>query len=260
MDPITVLIVDDHLVVRMGLRYLLGMSPRIQVVGEAETGLDALAKIRECVPQVALVDITMPGIDGLETCRRIKELSPQTSVVIMTIHDDETYVARAILAGASGYLLKNASCEEVCRAVELHTHGDVTMRASLLQKTLVTMGARREEERDDPASSSGEDQVQLTAREMSVLRLLVEGKRNKEIGAELCISLWTAKKHVERILAKLGVSDRTSAAAIAVQLGLARRVDDECHGLGQPHTAQHGRSSSSRTALASLSRDTGFRR
>jgi two-component system, NarL family, response regulator DegU len=221
METISVLIVDDHPVVRDGLRYMLHATDNIRVVAEASTGLEALDRVGEFHPQVVLMDIRMPDMDGLEATRKIKERHPGSSVVIMTMHDDEGYVAEAVRAGAAGYLLKDAPRADICRTVEAAASGDVTLRAPLLQRALHSlqqstssqMRSGSEKRRTPPSGL-------LTPRELSVLKLLVEGKTNREIGEQLVISEETSKKHVQRIVSKLGASDRTGAAVSAVRMGL----------------------------------------
>lgn len=222
MEPISVLIVDDHPVVRDGLKYMFHTSSRIRVVAEASTGLDALEKVRDFRPRVVLMDIRMPDMDGLESTRRIKEQFSETCVVMMTMHDDEGFVVEAVQAGAAGYLLKDAPREEICRTVEAAAGGDITVKASLLQRAMRSLQGPAGSQRLAPPQPRQSGVDELTPREKSVLRLLVEGKTNREIGAALFISEDTAKKHVQGIIAKLRASDRTSAAVTAVRLGLVR--------------------------------------
>lgn len=222
MELVSILLVDDHPVVRAGMKYMLRASPRLQIVGEAATGVEAVEKVRDCSPSVVLMDIEMPGMDGLQTTRRISQQFPQTHVVIMTMHDDDLCVADALQAGATGYLLKDAPREEICQVVEAAARGETTIKTSILHRAVRVI---RSTEAGQQSRASTllphHDGGDLTSRERSVLRLLVEGKTNKEIGAELFVSTSTAKKHVENILGKLGARDRTDAAAIAIRLGLA---------------------------------------
>ncbi|HEX2922876.1 MAG TPA: response regulator transcription factor [Chloroflexota bacterium] len=221
MEAITVLIVDDHPVVRDGLRYMLHATDNIRVVAEASTGLEALDRVGEFRPQVVLMDIRMPDMDGLEATKLIKERHPGSSVVIMTMYDDEEYVAEAVRVGAAGYLLKDAPKVEICRTVEAAAGGDVTLRAPLLQRALrnLHLSAGSQTKSTKKPERMPRNHL-LTPRELAVLRLLVEGKTNKEIGEQLVISEETSKKHVQRIVSKLGASDRTGAAVAAVRLGL----------------------------------------
>lgn len=221
MESIRVLIVDDHAVVRDGLRFILQSSPRLQIAAEASTGIEALEAVRTTRPSVVLMDLKMPDMDGLEATRRIKEEFPQTYVVVMTMQDDEQCIADALQAGAIGYLLKNSRREEICQAVEAAARGEVIIKSALLDRALKTMlGTPRGEQPQPQEPASHPRGETLTDRERLVLRLLVEGKTNKEIGARLFISPGTVKKHVENILAKLGAEDRTGAAAIAIRTGL----------------------------------------
>ncbi len=220
MDPISVLIVDDHPVVRDGIRYMLRTAPEIRVVAEASTGLEAVERVRVFHPRVVLMDIRMPDMDGLEATRRIKEQFPDSCVVIMTMHDDEEYVIQAVQAGAAGYLLKDAPREEVCRTIEAAAGGDVTIKASLLHRAMRSMsGGAGEKAKKLPAAAASLVE-ELTPRERAVLQLVVDGKTNREIGESLFISEDTAKKHVQNLVAKLGASDRTTAAVTALRLGL----------------------------------------
>lgn len=246
MEQIPVLIVDERPLARVGLRYLLETSPRFRVVGEAAPGCEAIEAVRDLGPRVVLMGVTTRKTDELEATAHIKEQFPQVSVVVVAADEDEGPVCQAILAGASGYLPMCASRDEICQAVESASRGDATIKASLLQKVVQSLRTTREwnyadlppplrpggrdrsgglrpaDRKDTPGArgSTGAVQVVLTMREMSVLRLVALGKRNKEIGAELCISQWTAKKYVESILSKLGASDRTRAAVKSVELGL----------------------------------------
>lgn len=220
MDPISILIVDDHPVVRDGIRYMLRTSPEIRVVAEASTGLEALERVRVFHPRVVLMDIRMPDMDGLEATRRIKEQFPESCVVIMTMHDDEEYVVQAVQAGAAGYLLKDAPKAEVCRTIEAAAGGDTTIKASLLQRAMKSVRNGSEDQQRKALSGWASMAESLTPRESAVLRLVVDGKTNREIGETLFISEDTAKKHVQSLVAKLGASDRTTAAVTALRLGL----------------------------------------
>ncbi len=223
MEPITVLIADDHAVVRKGLQYMLETSPRIRVVAEASTGMEAVEAVRVDRPMVVLMDLMMPDMDGLEATRQIKERSPETRVVVMTVQEDAEWVAEALQAGANGYLLKNARCEEICQAVETAARGEVAIKATLLEGALRVMGNRPGTSRPPHGPAASIPGVEdLTERETLVLQLLAEGKTNKEIGAELYISAGTVKKHVESVLGKLRVDHRSAAAAMAIRMGLVR--------------------------------------
>ncbi len=224
MEAISVLLVDDHPVVRQGLRSMLATTTHLNIVGEAENGEDALVKVEEYAPQVVLIDIHMPVMDGLTATRRIKEKFPRTSVVVLTLYNNEQYVIEAVKAGAAGYLLKNASRDEIVRTVREVNQGGLLIKTTMLQKALsgaIEGGASPLDFRGKPWGTDADFEA-LSARESEVLKLLVEGMTNKDIGAQLYITEDTAKKHVQNIIYKLQVSDRTQAAVKAIRLGLVR--------------------------------------
>ena len=223
-DAISVLLVDDHPVVRQGLRSMLETDVHLNIVAEAENGEDALRKVNECSPQVVLIDIHMPVMDGLTATRRIKEKFPHTSVIVLTLYNNEQYVIEAVKAGAAGYLLKNASREEISRTIREVSQGGLLIKTTMLQKALagaVEGGAVALDYRGKPWGAAADFEA-LSAREREVLKLLVEGMTNKDIGARLYITEDTAKKHVQNIIYKLQVSDRTQAAVKAIRLGLVK--------------------------------------
>ena len=223
-DAISVLLVDDHPVVRQGLRSMLETDVHLNIVAEAENGEDALRKVAACSPQVVLIDIHMPVMDGLTATRRIKDKFPQTSVIVLTLYNNEQYVIEAVKAGAAGYLLKNASREEISRTIREVSQGGLLIKTTMLQKALagaVEGGAVALDYRGKPWGAAADFEA-LSAREREVLKLLVEGMTNKDIGARLYITEDTAKKHVQNIIYKLQVSDRTQAAVKAIRLGLVK--------------------------------------
>jgi DNA-binding NarL/FixJ family response regulator len=223
-DAISILLVDDHPVVRQGLRSMLETDVHLNIVAEAENGEDALRKVDECSPQVVLIDIHMPVMDGLTATRRIKEKFPRTSVIVLTLYNNEQYVIEAVKAGAAGYLLKNASREEISRTIREVSKGGLLIKTTMLQKALagaVEGGAVALDYRGKPWGAEADFEA-LSAREREVLKLLVEGMTNKDIGARLYITEDTAKKHVQNIIYKLQVSDRTQAAVKAIRLGLVK--------------------------------------
>ncbi len=226
MDKIKVLLVDDHPVVREGLNTMLATAPDIEVVAEANDGLEAIEKAKEHRPHVVLMDLRMPKMDGLEATRRIKRQLASTSVIILTVYDNDAYIIDAVRAGAGGYLLKDASKDLLIHAIRAVNSGGMLIKTSLLRQAIlstagVTSDQSREKHIDAPASNG------LTPRERDVLRLVTEGQSNKEIGRALSISEDTAKKHVQTILSKLGVSDRTQAAVKAVREGLVISSSNE---------------------------------
>jgi DNA-binding NarL/FixJ family response regulator len=224
-ERIPVLIVDDHPVVRHGLRSIVETDPSLTVVGEALDGLDALEKVGSLRPRVVLMDVHMPRMDGLAATRKVKEQFPRVAVIVLTLYNNDQYVVEAVKAGAAGYLLKTASRDEICHTIhEVHT-GGLLIRTTALHKALAgSIGAGRSEDLDSRGLRWGVDAVfeRLSPRELDVLRLVVEGMTNKDIGSTLYITEDTAKKHVQNIIAKLQVSDRTQAAVKALRLGLAK--------------------------------------
>jgi DNA-binding NarL/FixJ family response regulator len=222
-DVTSVLLVDDHPVVRQGLRSMLETDAHLNIVGEAENGEDALGKVGACSPEVVLIDIHMPVMDGLTATRRIKEKFPRTSVVVLTLYNNEQYVVEAVKAGAAGYLLKSASRDEISRTIREVNQGGLLIKTTMLQKALAgaVEGGAALDFRGKPWGVDA-DFEPLSARELEVLKLLVEGSTNKDIGAQLYITEDTAKKHVQNIIYKLQVSDRTQAAVKAIRLGLVK--------------------------------------
>src|SRR5919198_6711135 len=210
-EPIRVLIVDDHAVVREGLRSFLELQEGIAVVGEAEDGVVAVAAAEQLRPDVVLMDLVMPNIDGVEAMRQLRERVPAARVIVLTSFLDDDRLLPAIRAGAAGYLLKNAQPQELARAIRTAHAGealiDPAVAARLLQSIAEPAGAPREA---------------LTPREREVLALIGRGYANKRIALELGIAEKTVKTHVGHVLAKLGVSDRTQAALHAARAGLTR--------------------------------------
>ena len=204
-------IVDDHDLARAGLASLLSTDPRLHIVGEATTGREALAVCRHLRPDLVLMDVRIPDLDGLAATRAIKQECPGTSVIIVTMHENADYLVEAVRAGAAGYVLKGASKQELVSTVSRVLAGEPVISSDLTIQLL-----RRLIRSDQVATAA----TQLTAREYDVLRLLVQGQTNGEIARDLRISRSTVKAHVEHILDKLGVSDRTQAAVRAVELGL----------------------------------------
>ena len=219
MDKIKVLLVDDHPVVREGLRTMLATAADIEVVAEASDGLEAIEKVNEYQPHLVLMDLRMPNLDGLEATRRIKSQLASTSVIVLTVYDNDAYIVDAVKAGAGGYLLKDASRDLLIHTIRAVNSGGTLIKTSLLRQAIlsatVTAGKGTKGEHSSVTPSND-----LTPREREVLRLIVHGQSNKEIGRTLSISEDTAKKHVQSILAKLGVSDRTQAAVKAVRASL----------------------------------------
>jgi two-component system, NarL family, response regulator LiaR len=207
---IRVLIADDHAVVREGLRAFLALQDDVEVVGEAADGEEAVQAVARLDPDVALVDLVMPRVDGIEAIGRIRAQRPQTRVIVLTSFVDEDKMLPAVRAGAVGYLLKDVQPQDLVSAIRT-VHGGGTLLHPTVVEELV-----REVSRDDEAQTSNP----LTAREREVLALIARGRANKAIAFELGVAEKTVKTHVSNILGKLGLTDRTQAALYAVREGL----------------------------------------
>ena len=226
MDKIKVLLVDDHPVVREGLHAMLSTTSDIEVVAEAGDGLESVKKANQYRPHVVLMDLRMPNLDGLEATRRIKTQLASTSVIVFTVYDNDAYIVDAVRAGAGGYLLKDASKDLLIHTIRAVNSGGMLIKTSLLRQAILsTADATENQSKKRHIGSRGPDS--LTPREREVLRLIVDGQSNKEIGRALSISEDTAKKHVQTILSKLGVSDRTQAAVKAMRDSLVESFQDE---------------------------------
>ena len=206
--PIRVLLVDDHAVVRMGLKVFFDIQPDIEVIGEAADGSEGLALARRLRPDVVLMDLLMPNMDGLTAIARIKSELPETEIVAITSFIEEEKVTAALEAGATGYLLKDAEAEEVAAAVRAAYAGEMTLDPAVARLLAQRLRTKRVE--PDPAEP-------LTDREKDVLRLLGQGLSNKDIGSTLFITERTARTYVSNILGKLGLASRTQAALWAVE-------------------------------------------
>jgi two-component system NarL family response regulator len=216
MEKIKVLLVDDHLVVREGLRAMLGTEKTIEILGEAWDGAEAVEKVKTLGPDVVLMDIRMPGMDGIEATRHIKEERPETAVVVLTVYDDEVYVVDAVNAGAGGFLLKDVSRDLMLHTIRAATNGGTLIKTSLLREAIASL---LKNAADRPPAEVGQH-FDLTPREGEVLQLVSMGHTNKVIGAQLSVTEDTVKKYVQNIIAKLHASDRTHAATIAARAGL----------------------------------------
>ncbi|MBI2873107.1 MAG: response regulator transcription factor [Chloroflexi bacterium] len=213
MDATRVLLVDDHPLVREGLRNLLRHEPDIEIVGEAGDGFGALRLVEALKPDIILMDVVMPGMGGIQATKQIKKLNPSSAVVILTAYDDDRYVLGLLEAGAAGYLLKTASAQEVVQSLRAIRAGESVLHPSVVARILSKV-ARAQAAAATPAGGEG-----LTARELDVLRLAACGKSNKDIASQLCLSISTVKSHLVSIFAKMGVASRTEAVLQAVRLG-----------------------------------------
>ncbi|HEY2657062.1 MAG TPA: response regulator transcription factor [Solirubrobacteraceae bacterium] len=209
---IRVLIVDDHAVVREGLRTFLELQDGIDVVGEAGNGTEALEQARRVEPDVVLMDLVMPGLDGVGAMRQLRERSPQIRVIVLTSFLDDDRLMPAIRAGAAGYLLKDVDPAELAQAVRTASAGQAMLNPAVAARLVAAIA-------ENPAP--GVQLERLTRREQEVLEQIAHGRSNKRIALELGISEKTVKAHVGHLLAKLGVADRTQAALLAVSEGRA---------------------------------------
>jgi DNA-binding NarL/FixJ family response regulator len=212
--PIRLLLVDDHAFFRSGLREILAEFDAVEVVGEAASGEAAMALIERRSPDVVIMDLRMPGISGAEATRRVRELSPSTEVIMLTVSAAEDDVVDSLEAGAAGYLLKDAHGEEILRAVTEAARGGSVL-SPVIARTVVERARRARRAGAPPRALS-----KLSEREHEVLRLLAEGKDNAEIAGELFVSVATVKHDVSVLLTKLGASNRLQAAIKAVRIGL----------------------------------------
>jgi NarL family two-component system response regulator LiaR len=206
VDRISILIADDHPVVREGLRTFLALQDDLDVAGEAADGEEAVAKVGELLPDVVVLDLVMPKLDGIEAIRRIRDVSPSTRVLVLTSFIEDEKVFPAVKAGAAGYLLKDAEPQAVADAIRTVRGGEALLHPSVAARLMQEVAERDE----SPAAD-------LTDRELDVLRLLARGLSNKAIALELHVSEKTVKTHVSNILAKLHLADRTQAALFAVR-------------------------------------------
>jgi DNA-binding NarL/FixJ family response regulator len=213
---VRVLIADDQQLIRAGFRMILAAEPDIEVVGEAATGTEAVALTRELRPDVVLMDIRMPDLDGIEATRRIlaRDNATRTSVLILTTFDLDEYVYDALRAGASGFLLKDVPAHQLAAGIRTVGEGDALLAPSITRRLIEEFAVSR----TPIGPAPGLDE--LTPRELEVFRLLATGKTNREIAAELIIGETTIKTHVTRILMKLGVRDRVQAVVLAYETGL----------------------------------------
>jgi DNA-binding NarL/FixJ family response regulator len=205
---IRLVLADDHFVVRTGLRAMLESDPDIEIVGEAATGSEAIELVGQTLPDLVLMDLRMPDGDGVEATKRLRELHPTTEVLVLTTYDTDADILRAIEAGATGYLLKDATRDELLRATRLAAAGETTLAPSVASRLVDRVR--------DPGAGA------LSPRELQILELVAKGLTNREIGARLYISEATVKTHMIHVFSKLGVEDRTHAVSEAVTRGIIR--------------------------------------
>jgi DNA-binding NarL/FixJ family response regulator len=215
MKRITVLLAEDHMIVREGFRKMLELEDDIEVVGEAQDGRRAVALAKKLRPEVVLMDIAMPLLNGLEATRQVLKALPATKVLILSAHSDDAYVKNATESGAVGFLLKQTSAHDVCRAIREVQKG----------KTFYSPSISRREDRIHPLSSDRaggfkKKAAQLTSREMEILQLIAEGKANKQAAAELGIGVKTVEKHREHVMQKLDIHDTAGLTRYAISAGI----------------------------------------
>jgi DNA-binding NarL/FixJ family response regulator len=217
MGEIRVLVVDDQQLVREGLHVLLEMKPDIRVAGEAGDGVEAVEQTQRIKPDVVLMDVRMPKMDGVAATRQVRETCPDVQVIILTTFDDDEYIFDGLRAGAVGYLLKDTPSEQLAEAIRAAARGEAFIHPSVTRKVVAEFARLTERERVRREQPLAEP---LSAREMEVLALLAEGLSNREIAERLYIAPGTVKNHVSNILSKLDVRDRTQAVLRAQEIGL----------------------------------------
>ncbi len=215
--PARVVIADDHELARAGLRTMLVGQRGVELIGEAKTGREALALCRRFQPDLVLLDVRMPDLDGLATCRSIKQEIPFTRVILVTMHENPQYFLEALRAGATGYVLKDITQRELLTTIRRVLHGESVLNPDIVMRVLGHLPGNTPLQADVSP-------LQLSPREREVLQLLAQGQTNREIARALTVSVSTIKIHVEHILAKLGVSGRTQAALRANDLGLIQTI------------------------------------
>ena len=216
-DTISILITDDHALVRQGIRAFLELQSDLTVAGEADSGETAVRMAAELVPDVALMDLVMPGIGGVEATRQVKQVSPHTQIIVLTSYHDDEYIFPALRAGALSYVLKDVGPDELADTVRKAARGESVLHPRVASRVVQELRGTR---RDTPNLFT-----ELSDRELDVLRLIADGLSNAEIADKLIISEKTVKGHVSNILGKLHMMDRTQAAVFAWRQGLVTRRD-----------------------------------
>jgi len=218
--PARVVIADDHELARAGLRSMLEGDRGLALVGEATNGAEAVALCEELKPELALLDVRMPEMDGLAATRMIRQVSPATRVLIVTTYENPDYLLAALKAGAAGYLLKDITRHDLLATVRRVLRGESVLSGAIATRTLQQLTSRQ-------TRPDGLTPERLTPRERDVLKLVVEGRTNRQIAEQLSLSIGTVKIHVEHIIAKLGVADRTQAAVHAVEWKLLQPTTEK---------------------------------
>jgi NarL family two-component system response regulator LiaR len=214
-EPITILLIDDHRVVRQGVRAFLSTQPDLAVIGEAESGAQGVELAARFVPDVALMDLVMPGMDGVEATRQLKRVSPRTQIIVLTSYHDDEHIFPVLRAGALSYQLKDIGVDALAEAVRGAARGETALHPRVAARVFRELeGAPRDTL--NPVS-------ELSERELEVLRLIADGRTNAEIAARLVLSEKTVKGHVSNMLSKLQLADRTQAAIFALRGGIGRK-------------------------------------
>ncbi|MEM7116675.1 MAG: response regulator transcription factor [Chloroflexota bacterium] len=216
MQPIRVFITDDHFIVREGLRLILETTDHIEVVGEATDGAACLRLVPELAPDVVLMDLQMPGMDGLTAIGHLRRDHPEVAIVILTTYNEDEMMLKGLQAGANSYLLKDTERETLLNTIQAAANGETLLRPEILQRVLSLQST------PNPAESTPVQDNPLTGREMQTLRRVARGERNKEIAFNLGITERTVKAHLTSIYNKLGVDSRAAAVSVATQRGLLR--------------------------------------
>ncbi len=213
-EQISVMIVDDHEVVRKGIRAYLESTSQFKVVGEASSGQEAIQRVVDLVPDVILMDLMMPGMDGIQATRQIKKLSPRSQIVVLTSFHEDSHIFPALRAGANSYILKDVKMEDLAEALQRAARREVTFHPLVAERLLRSV--RHEDSAEEMLYA------ELTERELEVLKLIANAQTNSQIAEQLVISEYTVKGHVSNILSKLHLEDRTQAAVYAWQNGLMK--------------------------------------
>jgi NarL family two-component system response regulator LiaR len=216
-EPIRVMLVDDHNMVRKGARVYLEAQPDIVVVAETGSGEDAVRLAREQVPDVVLMDLVMPGMEGVEATRKVKDASPRTQIIVLTSYHQDEHIFPALQAGAISYLLKDVKAAELIQAIHRAARGEATLHPRVAARVIKQFS--------HSVPDGNALYTELSEREMEVLTLIARGYTNQQIAEELVISVGTVKGHVSNILSKLQLADRTQAAVYAWEEGLVRREE-----------------------------------
>lgn len=211
---VRLLLVDDHPIVRSGMRMLFQAESDLEIVGEADGGAEAIVAVQRLRPDVVIMDVAMPGMNGIEATRRIKEIAPETAVLALTMHEDEQYFFEMLKAGASGYIPKRAAPDDLVAAVRVVAQGNVFLYATLARFLMKDMGEQ------DVVAEDAVDDEQLTVREREVLACIADGMTSREIAEQLVISVKTVERHRENIMAKLDIHNRVELVKYAMRKGI----------------------------------------